>query len=91
MKVTTGRIRGAATGEQNVPVTPEQFDAWLAEHDKETAIWMLEWVADDEDQLTRERYGNVSALSRWGAIARSKVDRLREMDTLCVQRDPWNL
>jgi hypothetical protein len=29
------RIRGAATGEQNVPVTAEQFDRWLAEHDAE--------------------------------------------------------
>ena len=35
--VTTGAVRGAATGAQNVPVTPAQFDRWLAAHDAEVA------------------------------------------------------
>lgn len=37
IRTSTERIRGAATGEQNVPVKPEQFDDWLARHDAEVA------------------------------------------------------
>lgn len=35
--VSTERVRGAATGQQNVPVQPEQFDRWLAARDAEVA------------------------------------------------------
>lgn len=45
--VSTERIRGAATGEQNVPVTPKQFDRWLAEHDAQVAAQALRDAAQD--------------------------------------------
>ena len=44
--VTTGRVRGAATGAQNVPVTPEQFDRWLAANDAEVAARALREAAE---------------------------------------------
>lgn len=47
---STGRIRAAATGAQNVPVTPEQFDAWLTEHDRQAQAPLLALIRDLTDE-----------------------------------------
>lgn len=78
-EVRAAYVAARCVEDGDIPGQVAQFNAWLAEHDAEVAIWVLEWAAEDEDRLTRERYGNVSAMSKWGAIARGKAERLREM------------
>ncbi len=53
--VTTERVRGAATGEQNVSVTPAQFDRWLAQREQEIrdqVAWEIRMKTEYESRYT---------------------------------------
>lgn len=60
--VSTERVRGAATGSQNVSVLPEQFDRWLAEHDRQVRAEVLK----EAERQIRDEASNWHSTYRCG-------------------------
>lgn len=69
--VSTERVRGLATGGDGMPVTPMQFDRWLAAHDAEireqvaAPIRRLAETYRDAEVIGVKTAGSVAEILEW--------------------------